>query len=80
MTTTHEKLEALFAKVRALPRSRQEQVVDALADLTGEPYQLTDDEIELLLPELEATRRGEFVSQEDVDAVLRSPWGPSSES
>jgi hypothetical protein len=75
--TTREKLEALFAKVRAMPPRQQELVADALADLTEEPYQLEDDELELLLPELEAARRGEFCTQDEVDAVLRAPWRPT---
>lgn len=74
MTTTHDKLEHLFAKVRALPEQRQEQVVELLADITDEPFVLSDDELAVVLPELEAARRGEFACPQDVDAVLNRPW------
>ena len=79
MTTTDEKLESLFAKVRALPAQHQEQVVEALVELTNEPYRLTEDELAILVPELEGARRGEFASQAEVDAVLRSSWSPPSD-
>jgi hypothetical protein len=38
--TTQEKLEALFAKVRALPAERQEALIEFLTEeIAEEPYQ-----------------------------------------
>ena len=75
MPTTHDKLEALFAKVRALPQATQERVAEALVDLTqDEPCLLSDEERAVLMTELEGARRREFASQSDVDAVLHRPW------
>jgi hypothetical protein len=48
MVTT-EKLETLFAKVRALPKARQELAVEALSEIADEEsYTLSDDERALL--------------------------------
>ena len=75
MPDTHAKLEALFDKVRALPEPQQELIADALADMTRDQvYQLSDDELAVLVPELEGARRGEFASAAEVDAVLNTPW------
>ena len=81
MVNTHDRLEALFEKVRALPDPEQEAVVEALTELTsGSPYQLTDDELSVLVPELEGAHRGEFATKEAVDAVLGAPWKKSRSS
>ena len=74
MSNTLEKLEALFAKVRALPPHRKEQVVEALCDLTQESYQLSEDELAILLPELERADRAEFADRATVNEILRKPW------
>jgi len=75
MSRTEDKLEALFAKVRTLSRERKELAVVALSEIAGdETYQLSDDERAVLEPELEAAKRGEFASDEDVDEVLNKPW------
>jgi hypothetical protein len=74
MPTTEEKLETLFAKVRALPQERQEAAVEALADITGEPYHLTEDELAVLIPALEGVKRGEFASDEEMSDLLDKPW------
>ena len=78
MSRTEDKLEALFAKVRTLSRERKELAVVALSEIAGdETYQLSDDERAVLEPELEAAKRGEFASDEDVDEVLNKPWSCS---
>jgi hypothetical protein len=76
MATTAEKLEALFAKVRALPTDRQEYAVIVLTELTDEDvYELSDEERAILEPALEQAKRGEFASDAEVDEVLYKPWG-----
>ena len=60
MPTIQEKLETLFDKVRSLPQERQEAAVEALADITSEPYVLSEDELAVLKPALERAKRGEF--------------------
>ncbi|HEY7550706.1 MAG TPA: hypothetical protein VH913_14460 [Hyphomicrobiaceae bacterium] len=72
--TTQEKLEALFAKVRALPEPRQQAAIEALSEIAEEPYQLSDDELAVLGPAMERVRRGEFVPDEEVAELLDKPW------
>jgi hypothetical protein len=73
--TTEEKLEALFAKVRALPKERQEYVAMALAEIAEDDvYVLSEEESAILEPALERAKRGEFASDDDVDMVLNKPW------
>jgi len=75
MATTEDKLETLFAKVRALPKARQELAVEALSEIAdGETYDLSDEERAVLEPALERAKRGEFASDADVDQVLNKPW------
>ena len=73
--TTEEKLEALFAKVRLLPKERQEFVAMALEEITEEDvYVLSDEERAILEPALERAKRGEFASEAEVDKLLNKPW------
>lgn len=75
MTTTEDKLETLFAKVRTLPKGRQELAVEALSEITDEhEYKLSDAERAVLEPALARAKRGEFASEADVDEVLNKPW------
>jgi predicted transcriptional regulator len=75
MPTTEDKLETLFAKVRTLPKERKALAVEALSEIAEEEaYLLSDEERAVLEPELEAAKRGEFASHEDVDEVLNKPW------
>jgi hypothetical protein len=60
MSTVQEKLETLFAKLRTLPEARQQAALEALSDITEEPYQLSEDELATLRPALERAERGEF--------------------
>jgi hypothetical protein len=75
MTTTEDHLETLFAKVRALPKGRQELAIDALSEITDErEYKLSDAERAVLEPALARAKRGEFASDADVDEVLNNSW------
>jgi hypothetical protein len=75
MVTTEDKLEILFAKVRALPEARQELVVAALSEIADEEtYILSDDERTVLESALERAKRGEFASHTDIEEVLNKPW------
>ena len=75
MATTEDKLEVLFAKVRTLPKTRQELAVEALSEIADEEtYVLSDDERAVLERALERAKRGEFASDIDVDEVLNKPW------
>jgi hypothetical protein len=75
MSTTEDKLETLFAKVRALPKSRQELAVEVLSEITDEQiYTLSDDESAVLESALERAKHGEFASSADIDEVLNKPW------
>ncbi|HEY1364469.1 MAG TPA: hypothetical protein VGF60_19660 [Xanthobacteraceae bacterium] len=75
MATTEDELETLFAKVRALPKARQELAVEALSEITNEEtYALSDDERATLESALERAKRREFASEADIDEVLNKPW------
>ena len=76
MATTQEKLETLFAKVRALPEERQQMAIVALSEIAEdeEVYTLSDEERAILEPALERAKRGEFASEAEVDEVLNKPW------
>jgi len=74
MSTTKEKLETAFAKVRTLPEELQKAALDALTEIADEPYQLSDEELSILKPALERARRGETVSDEEMSDVLDKPW------
>jgi thymidylate kinase len=78
MATIHERLEELFTKVLSLPEPLQETVAEALAEMTSdEPYQLSDDELAILIPALARAEHGEFVDDDDIDAILNQPWTKS---
>ena len=73
--TTQEKLEALFDKVRALPEPRQLALLEFLSEeVAGEPYVMSEEELAVLAPALERTKRGEFVPDEEVAELLDRPW------
>jgi hypothetical protein len=75
MATTEDRLETLFAKVRALPKARRELAVEALSEIADEEtYALSEDERAVLESALERSKRGEFASQADIDEVLDKPW------
>ena len=72
--TIQQKLEALFDKVRALPEPRQLAAVEALAEITQEPYVLSDEERAILEPALAEAKRGEnVIDDEDLDDFLDKP-------
>jgi hypothetical protein len=74
--STEEKLEILFAKVRALPKERQEQAIAALTDIAeNEVYILSDEERAILEPALRDAERGENLSDAETDDLLTKPWG-----
>ena len=70
--TTQERLEALFAKVRALPEPRQLALL--VEEIAEEPYRLSEEELAVLRPALERAQRGEFVPDEEVAELLDKPW------
>lgn len=74
MPTTHEKLESLFAKVRALSEPRQQAAVEALSEIAEEPYQLSEEELTVLNPALERAHRGELVPEDEAADLLEKPW------
>ena len=74
MPTTAEKFETLIAKARALPEARLQAVVAALEEIAEEPYQLSADELSILLPALEDALRGEHLTDAESDAILNTSW------
>ena len=74
MPKIEENLDILVAKVRALPKARQKAAIEALREITEEPYQLTDDELAVLRPALDEALRGEHLSDAVSDPLLNKPW------
>lgn len=74
MTTVQDKLESLFAKLRTLPQARQEAAAEALAEITEEPYRLSDEELAVLRPALERARNGELAGDALTSDLLTKPW------
>jgi hypothetical protein len=74
MPTTDEKLESLFAKVRALPKARQELAVEALSEIAEDVYVLSDDERAVLEPALRDVERGENLADAETDDILAKSW------
>ena len=75
MSSTHEMLETLIAKLRALPEERQQLAVEALAEF-AEPdvYVLSEEERAVLEPALAEARRGDNLLDVDEVEVLKKPW------
>lgn len=74
MPTVQEKLESLFAKLRTLPEARQQAALEALSDITEEPYRLSEDELATLRPALARAQRGEFAGDALSSDLLTKPW------
>ena len=74
MTTVQEKLESLFAKLRTLPEARQHAALEALSDITDEPYQLSEDELATLRPALKRAQSGEFAGDALSSDLLTKAW------
>ncbi len=74
MTKTVERLEHLMAKLRRLPEVEQERAADLLADLTDEVYLLSDAEDAAIDEAMDQARKGQFISPQAVDAILRKAW------
>jgi len=74
MPTVQEKLETLIAKVRSLPEARQEAAVEALEEITEEPYQLSGEELAVLKLALEEARHDDNLTDAEADELLNKPW------
>ena len=75
MPTIQEKLEALFAKVRALPEERQQEAILALTEIAEDDvYVLSDEERAILEPALRDAEQGENLSDAETDELLTKPW------
>jgi len=69
-----QELVALFDKVRALPEPRRQAALEALMDLTAEPYVLSRAELAVLEPALERARLGKFAEPGAMADLLDTPW------
>ena len=69
-------LEKAIEKVKALSIERQQYVAELLEEIAaeGDVYQLTDSQRELIRAGIAELDRGEYASDDAVDAVLRRPW------
>jgi hypothetical protein len=70
---TKQEIEAVFARVRTWPADRQAYAAFVLLDLereAAEPHNLADEEMADLEVALQEEARGEFASDEEVQAIL----------
>ncbi len=74
MPTTLEKLETLFLRLRGLPEARQELAVEALSEIAGDVYALSDDERAALEPALRDAERNENLADAETDEILSQAW------
>ena len=68
------KLQNLFARIAALPDEllgEIEQSIDEIERWRGEVFRLTDEERAAVRKGMEAARRGEFVTDEELAAFYR---------
>ena len=74
MGETLDRIDILVAKLRKLPAAQQAAAVEALSEFTNEPYQLSDDELAILLPALADIHDGQNSTDAGTDDVLNGPW------
>ena len=70
-------LEDAIEKVKDLPPERQAyaaEILEQIAAASSEPFQVPNDHRAAVLEGLRQAERGEFASDDEVDAVLRKPW------
>ena len=72
--TTREKIESLIQQTAELPEEAQAELFQTLAEMRGQYfgiYHLDDDERAALAKSAEDERLGRFVSEEEIDAMVR---------
>ena len=71
---TKEQIRAIFDRVLTWPSDRREEAAELLLLLEGqegEVYQPSDDEWEAIQEGVQQARRGEFVADDEVAALLK---------
>jgi predicted transcriptional regulator len=73
--TKHE-IKAVLDRVLSWPADLQEEAASMLLALEGKDtfYEPTDEERAAIAQGLREAERGEFASDEEVEALLRRPW------
>jgi hypothetical protein len=74
MSTTHQRLDELVAKLRSLPIVRQEAAIEALSEIIEGSYQLSKEELAVLRPALQDALHGENLTDAASDDLLTMPW------
>ena len=74
MTKETDQIDVLVSKVKALPADRQRDVIEALRELTVEPYQLSPAELAVLEPALRDAKNGIDLTNAADDELLTGPW------
>jgi hypothetical protein len=74
MITVQQKLESLFAKLRTFPEARQQAAVEALAEITREPYRLSDEGLAVLRQALGRAQHGKLADHALASDFLAQPW------
>ena len=71
-------LEDAVEKIKELPEDRQAYAAEVLQQIAaasgGEKFVIPNEHRAAVLEGLDQARRGEFASDEQVDAILRRPW------
>jgi predicted transcriptional regulator len=66
-----KKLDDAIAKVRELPETDQDLAADLLLSILAEPTPLDDDARSAIQEGLDQARRGEFVPDEEIQALWK---------
>jgi hypothetical protein len=70
-------LKEAIEKVKRLPEDRQAyaaEVLEQIAAQEGGVFEIPDEHIAAVMEGLGQAERGEFASDEEIEALLRKPW------
>jgi predicted transcriptional regulator len=71
MASMTKKLEDAITKVRELPEDDQDMAADVLLSMIAEPKPLDDEARSAIREGLDQARRGEFVPDEEIQALWK---------
>ena len=70
-------LEQAIEKIRKLPEDRQTYAAEVLEQIAAQQdgvFEIPDEHIAAVMEGLGQAERGEFASDEEIDALLNKPW------
>ena len=70
-------LEQAIEKLKKLPEERQAYAAEVLEQIAAQEagvFEIPDEHIAAVMEGLDQAERGEFASDEEIEALLRKPW------